>query len=99
MIARPQRPFKRYFCRHANSSVANAQSARYGRGMTIPNEIATIESRITQAGVSLADFLKLAGVDNSTWWRWKTGNATPLLTSWRAVEAQIAKLPKKGKVA
>lgn len=50
--------------------------------MNVINEqINDIERRAKAAGVSMASLLAKAGLNESTWWRWKQGKSSPLLSS------------------
>ena len=62
------------------------------RLMNLRSEIAKRENRIKEIGVSLDDILEEAGVDRSTWTRWKNGAiGSPKLKSWSAIDQAIAK--------
>lgn len=41
--------------------------------MTLADETKTIEATLRDAGIGLEDVLAHAGVDRSTWTRWKNG--------------------------
>lgn len=43
--------------------------------MTLSDEAKAIETTLRDAGVRLADVLYAAGVDRSTWTRWKSGKS------------------------
>ena len=63
----------------------------------IADIINRIESRAELAGIPIADLLRCASVDYSTWWRWKAGKSVPLITTLERVEATLNRktdLPK-----
>lgn len=62
------------------------------RPMSIVDEITKFEESAKASGLQIGDVLEAAGVDRSTWTRWKSGKTKPLLESWRSVEAAAAYL-------
>lgn len=66
-------------------------------GMSIPAEISEIVARAEKAGVRLADVLRAAEVDRSTWSRWRAGITTPRLDNWRAVNVAVDDLIRLAK--
>lgn len=60
--------------------------------MSISDEIAQLEARIEKAKIPLAKVLSGAGVDRSTWSRWRSDDVSPTLTKWRAVLRVIDEL-------
>ncbi|WP_091738887.1 hypothetical protein [Phenylobacterium immobile] len=44
--------------------------------MTLQNEIIEIEGALRTAGVPIDQILTQAGIDRSTWTRWKNGSVT-----------------------
>lgn len=60
--------------------------------MSITDEITRFEAQVKADGLRIGDVLASAGVDRSTWTRWKAGTTKPLLDKWRAVEAAAASL-------
>jgi transcriptional regulator with XRE-family HTH domain len=53
--------------------------------MNLSAEIAIIEDRIRDAGKSVSDLCRGAGIARSTWDRWKRGETAPNLATWGAV--------------
>jgi hypothetical protein len=67
--------------------------------MTAEIDIAGSESRLRDAGKTIADLCRLAGVAQTTWHRWKTKGHQPRLTSRRAVVAALEELAPIGREA
>jgi hypothetical protein len=55
-----------------------------------------IEDRIKAAGYTITGVLLLAGVNRSTWWRWKTGKFQPRAVSLARINIALARatMPK-----
>jgi hypothetical protein len=53
--------------------------------MNIQQEIADIEQRLADAGESVGEYCKRAGINRSTWTRWKAGATAPNMRSWQRV--------------
>ena len=51
-----------------------------------------IEARAKAAGQSIAAILLFAGVNRTTWWRWKTGKFQPRASSLAGINIAIAYL-------
>ena len=64
----------------------NAHSER----MDIPAEIIEIEETARKQGEGIQAVLDRAGIDRSTWTRWKAGTTKPRLESWLAVKVALA---------
>lgn len=62
--------------------------------MTIRSEAKELEVRVVQAGLSMRQVLKKAGVSGETWRRWKNGPIEPQMRKWRAVETAFEKLER-----
>lgn len=57
-------------------------------------DIPDMEARLQRAGVSLGAFCEKAGIETTTWWRWKGGQVSPRMNSWdRACEAFKSLVP------
>jgi predicted transcriptional regulator len=56
---------------------------------TTDPHISAIESRANESGVRIKDVLRRAGVAQSTWTRWTSGNFSPRLTTIRRIEAAL----------
>lgn len=56
---------------------------------TVVTDIKEIEARLKEAGVPVEAMLANAGVDRSTWTRWKAGAFSPRLSKWRDVESAV----------
>lgn len=50
--------------------------------MLTPHDIPKIEAGLTAAGISIDDFCREAGIDRSTWTRWRSFVVTPGLGKW-----------------
>lgn len=48
-----------------------------------------IEARVVALGCSMAALLADAGLDESTWWRWKHGKSSPTIKSLVKVQSAI----------
>lgn len=57
------------------------ESERMDINTTIPD----IEARLKKAGVGIDDFCRSVGVNRSTWQRWKAGENSPKLDTWKKV--------------
>ena len=53
-----------------------------------------IEARAQREGLPIADVLATAGVNRSTWWRWKKGRFQPRADTVDRIEAAL-KLSRK----
>ena len=60
--------------------------------MNLKLELASVETRVRAAGLTMKDFLAGAGVDNSTWVYWKNGSRAPQWQTWSRIEAALGKL-------
>lgn len=71
--------------------------------MEAKTEIAEIERRAREAGVTIKAILERADVASSQWVRWKQGSQNPMRTTWARVQAaadeQIADAAKNGAAA
>lgn len=65
----------------------------------ITEQINDIERRAKAAGVSMASLLSKAGLNESTWWRWKQGKSSPLLSSLDKVSKAIYVVEAERKAA
>ena len=57
--------------------------------MDIPTEIRAIETAAKQRGLNIQSILDEAGIDRSTWTRWKSGVTKPRLENWMAVKVAV----------
>lgn len=55
-------------------------------------EIIQIERALEEHGVSVDTLMEAAGINRSTWTRWKSGAYAPRLTKWRDVRAAVDRL-------
>lgn len=53
----------------------------------ILTDIQNLDAGLRRAGVTDADFCALAGINLSTWWRWRSGAAEPRWSLWRKAKA------------
>ena len=58
----------------------------------IPRAIRAIEAELSAARIGIADFCDRAGINRSTWTRWKAGRFEPRREQWRRVVAALASL-------
>lgn len=58
----------------------------------VPSEARSIERRLKDAGIGIAPVLAAAGLDRSTWTRWKAGTFKPRLESWVAMQNEALRL-------
>jgi len=56
------------------------------------SEIADIEQRLSDAGRSVADLCRAAGIAETTWGRWKRGDFYPSYTKSLSVQAAMAEM-------
>jgi hypothetical protein len=59
---------------------------------TMREEMDAIEARVRAAGYSMVGFLRVAGVDNSTWYKWRRGARMPMLPTWRVIERTLERI-------
>lgn len=60
--------------------------------MAVAVEIAGIEQDLSRAGKTVKDLCAAAGVNRSTWTRWKAGATEPNMATWRKVQAELQAL-------
>ena len=60
--------------------------------MLLQDDIADIERRLKQADLPLKRLYACAGINASTWNRWRSGAFSPQLRVWRKVQAGVAGL-------
>lgn len=65
-------------------------TALYSCAMHIPSEIKKIEATLSRRGEGIQSFCKRAGINISTWNRWKAGSHSPNLASWNRVHETLA---------
>lgn len=65
--------------------------------MNLPNEIARMERELKEVGHSVADLCREAGINTSTWGRWKNNSFYPRMKVWGDVEAAFSRLTKSQK--
>ena len=53
--------------------------------MTISAKIAQMEADLSSVGVTVKALCEEAGVNQSTWTRWKAGSHAPLMETWGKV--------------
>ncbi|MFM2092089.1 MAG: hypothetical protein RLZZ127_2578 [Planctomycetota bacterium] len=56
---------------------------------SIAHQVAEAERRLARTGISLNRFCAGAGVNPTTWWRWKVGKSAPNLTTWDRVQQHL----------
>ncbi|MGV8833269.1 MAG: hypothetical protein ACOH2N_14945 [Devosia sp.] len=57
--------------------------------MSTTDEILALERAARIAGFRVADILRAANLDRSTWTRWRNGVTSPRLDNWRAVHKAV----------
>lgn len=60
--------------------------------MALSGDISIIENRLRAARIPLGRMFELAGVDRSSWSRWRSESVSPTLNNWRAVLAAVEEL-------
>lgn len=60
--------------------------------MTIALEIAKMEADLAAAGVTVKALCEEAGVNQSTWTRWKSGSNAPLMATWGKVRESFDRI-------
>lgn len=54
--------------------------------MTIIQDISSIERRLRLARIPLRHLFREAGINGSTWTRWRSNKTSPRLTTWNDVQ-------------
>lgn len=54
--------------------------------MAVATEIAKMEGQLSDAGQTVKALCEEAGVNQSTWTRWKAGSHAPNMTTWQKVQ-------------
>jgi hypothetical protein len=54
--------------------------------------IKAVEEKLARLGITGHAFARRAGVNPSTWTRWRTGETEPNVATWRKVVEQVSKL-------
>ena len=60
--------------------------------MAVESEIAEMESQLSSAGLTVKALCEDAGVNPSTWTRWKAGSHTPNMATWQKVREAHSRL-------
>lgn len=60
--------------------------------MSLAKDIKDIEKRLEKRGIPLSDLFLLAGISDSTFYRWKAGNRKPMRSTWEKVLKAADKL-------
>lgn len=60
--------------------------------MNLPEEITRMERELKEVGHSVSDLCREAGINASTWGRWKNNSFHPRMRVWVDVEAAFARL-------
>ena len=60
--------------------------------MTIPEQIATMETALKSAGKAVHDLCTEAGIDRATWQRWKAGHVSPIMATWDRVQVSFGRI-------
>lgn len=64
--------------------------------MSIQNRVLDWEKRLKSAGVTVEDFCRRVQIDRATWYRWRSGEMTPSVTTY---ERALAALPPETEAA
>lgn len=57
--------------------------------MTLSENIAAIEDRVSACGSSIKALCGSAGISQSTWTRWKAGVTVPNMATWSRITAAL----------
>ena len=60
--------------------------------MSVPSQIQFIEKALADAGLSVRALCAHAGINQSTWTRWKAGSTTPNMSTWSRVEEAFERM-------
>lgn len=55
-------------------------------------EIAAIEKRLAESGKTIDDLCEAAGINRTTWQRWRNGEVGPTMKSWQRVQEALPKV-------
>lgn len=66
---------------------------------TFKNDLHALEKALRQASVPVEDVLAAAGVDRSTWSRWKNDRTIPRFENWLKVRNAADRLIKRARVS
>lgn len=67
--------------------------------VTLSAEIANIERRLGGQGVTVKRLCDAAGIDQSTWSRWKAGSTNPNMATWMRVLSAVNEIGASGSPA
>lgn len=67
--------------------------------MTIALNIQRIECGLSDKGISVKELCTIAGINQSTWTRWKSGATTPNMATWSKIESAFDDLTSDAKKA
>jgi hypothetical protein len=62
------------------------------RAMSISEQVASLEARAQAAHITIAEILREARVDRSTWTRWRNDRTSPRMDNWQAVNEAADRL-------
>lgn len=74
-------------------------SGAYYLHMDWKSELLEIENLARRNGLKLDEFLAIAGINRSTWTRWKSGEYLPSMSKWTALQEARATVEKQGSAA
>lgn len=60
--------------------------------MILSDEIAKIERGLSERGLTVKALCEAAGIDQSTWTRWKGGSNAPMMHTWQRVCAAFNRM-------
>lgn len=60
--------------------------------MSIAKQMIEMELALGRAGSSVDDLCRAAGINRSSWTRWKNGSCEPLLSTWTKVREAFSTL-------
>lgn len=53
--------------------------------MLQPKDIPTMEGALAERGITVPEFCKKSEIDETTWWRWRSGKLLPRMSNWLRV--------------
>lgn len=63
-----------------------------GAAMSVIPKVEAIEAKLKESGLSVRALCAAAGVNQSTWTRWKSGETAPNMTTWARVEDALSSI-------
>lgn len=60
--------------------------------MDIPKRLQALEQRAKKHGIRMDDACRVAGIDYTTYWRWREGKSSPGLDAWERLQNAVKML-------